>query len=193
MRIGTSFIAALLLVACGSSATPTEEAPASAPVADDGPAHDPTQLLAVGSVAPDFIAPDETGADRSLAGFRGNTVVLYFYPRDATPGCTVEACAFRDAWDRYASQGITVLGVSVDDVASHRAFQQEHELPFPLLADTDHAITDAYGARATSGDTIYSRRVTYVIGPDGVITHVFGDVDPGVHADEVLGAIGGAE
>jgi len=146
-------------------------------------------LLAVGAAAPDFSAPDQTGTARTLSAERGHVVVLYFYPRDATPGCTAEACAFRDSWARYEEAGVTIFGVSVDDVDSHRAFVEEHELPFPLLADTDASITDAYGVRAPDSDVVYSRRVTYVVGADGTIARVFDAVDPGVHADEVLAAI----
>lgn len=177
---------ALLLAACGPSA-PAE--PDSTAGAETPAGRDPTVLLEVGTRAPAFIGTDETGVDRTLAGFRGHVVVLYFYPRDATPGCTAEACAFREAWDEYADRGVVILGVSVDDVESHRAFQVEHQLPFSLLADTDHAITDAYGARAEGRDGILSRRVTYVIDGEGIIRHVFGEVDPGVHATEVLAAI----
>ena len=190
---------ALALAACGggepaedegvaeeSAGQETEESAADAPAEEA--AVDP-QLLAEGTPAPDFTAPDQSGTERTLSAERGHVVVLYFYPRDATPGCTAEACAFRDAWSRYEEAGVTVFGVSVDDVESHRAFAEEHELPFALLADTDVAITDAYGARAAQGDVVYSRRVTYVIDAEGNVARVFDDVDPGVHADEVLAAI----
>jgi peroxiredoxin Q/BCP len=143
-------------------------------------------LLAEGTAAPDFSVPDQTGAVRTLTAERGHPVVLYFYPRDATPGCTREACGFRDAWARYEAVGARVFGVSVDDVASHRAFAEEHELPFPLLADTEAQIADAYGVSHDAGTMA---RVTFLIGPDGTIARVYPSVDPGVHADELLGAI----
>jgi peroxiredoxin Q/BCP len=171
---------ASLLVACGGSTTTdpsTAESPTAAPAArQDG-------LLSVGTAAPDFAAPDQSGAMRTLAGERGHPVVVYFYPRDATPGCTREACAFRDAWDRYTAAGIQVFGVSSDTVESHRAFAEEHELPFPLLADPEARIADAYGVPHTGG---FMRRVTFVIDAEGIVQHVYPEVDPGVHADEIL-------
>jgi peroxiredoxin Q/BCP len=129
---------------------------------------------------------DQSGATRTLAAERGHPVVLYFYPRDATPGCTREACAFRDAWSRYQAAGAQVFGVSSDDVDSHRAFAAEHQLPFPLLADTEAHIADAYGVPHMGG---FMQRVTFLIGADGKVARVFPSVDPGVHADEVLAAI----
>jgi len=181
---------ALLLVACGGDSADEEAAPADEPTsgAEAEPAQ-PTMPLAEGTEAPGFTLQDQTGAERSLASERGHYVVLYFYPRDATPGCTTEACGFRDAWERYEERGITLFGVSVDDVASHAAFAEEHELPFALLADVDHDVSGAYGVLTQQGDTAYSRRVTYVIDDTGVIRHTFEDVDPGVHADEVLDRI----
>lgn len=143
-------------------------------------------LLAQGASAPDFSVPDQTGTTRTLAAERGHPVVLYFYPRDATPGCTREACGFRDAWARYEAVGARVFGVSIDDVDSHRAFAEEHGLPFPLLADTEAHVADAYGV---SHDAGYMERVTFLIAPDGTIARVFPSVDPGVHADELLDAI----
>lgn len=137
--------------------------------------------------APAFEAPDHDGQIRSLAEFEGQVVVLYFYPRDATPGCTAEACAFRDSWARFEEAGAVVLGVSTDDVDAHRAFATEHELPFPLLADPDESIAQAYGVPVRMG---YAKRMTFLIDRDGIVRRVFEDVDPGVHADEVLTAIG---
>ena len=136
--------------------------------------------------APDFEAQDQHGETRRLSEFAGKVVVLYFYPRDATPGCTTEACAFRDAWDRFEEAGAVVVGVSTDDVEAHRAFAEEHELPFPLLADPSESIAEAYGVPVRMG---YAKRMTFLIDGDGVIRRVFEDVDPGVHADEVLAAI----
>ncbi|MEZ4219762.1 MAG: redoxin domain-containing protein [Polyangiaceae bacterium] len=134
--------------------------------------------------APDFTAPDERGTQRSLAEFRGRTLVLYFYPKDGTPGCTREACAFRDAWQRLAATGAAVVGVSVDSVESHAQFKQKHALPFPLLSDPDGHILDAYGVpKSPQG---YAARTTFVIDAQGMIRRIFPEVDPAVHVDELL-------
>lgn len=143
-------------------------------------------LLSARDRAPEFAAADQTGQLRRLSEFRGHPVVLYFYPRDATPGCTREACAFRDVWARLQSTGAVVLGVSTDDVASHARFAQQHSLPFPLLADTSGALVRSYGVGSILG---MASRVTFLIAPDGSIARVWPHVDPGVHADEVLAAI----
>lgn len=190
-----SIALALCLSACGGStsgeAAPeddTASAEGEAPVAAEEEAVEPAapELLAAGTAAPDFSLPDQSGETRTLAAERGNPVVLYFYPRDATPGCTVEACAFRDAWARYEEVGVRLFGVSTDDVDSHRAFADEHELPFPLLADTEGTLADSYGVAHDGG---FARRVTFLIGPDGTVRHVFDRVDPAVHADEVLAQV----
>ncbi len=148
-------------------------------------------LIAVGTAAPAFSAQDQTGATRSLSDYAGKPVVLFFYPKDQTPGCTREACAFRDAWDRFRASNVVVLGVSTDDVSSHARFAAAHNLPFPLLADTAGSIARSYGVTLTLN---MAKRVTFLIGGDGRITHVFPDVDPGVHADDVLSKLvsGGA-
>jgi peroxiredoxin Q/BCP len=155
-------------------------APACATSAGGG-----SQLLTVGSAAPAFSAPDQTGTVRSLAELGGRPAVLFFYPKDGTPGCTAEACAFRNAWQRYEKAGVAVVGISTDDVAAHAAFAQQHQLPFPLLADTDAAIARAYGVDVTFR---MAKRVSFLVGADGKIVRVFPDVDPGVHAEEVLAA-----
>jgi peroxiredoxin Q/BCP len=143
-------------------------------------------LVRVHDSAPEFRAADQSGHARTLREFRGHTVVLYFYPRDGTPGCTREACAFRDAWDRLAAAGAQVIGVSSDDVASHRRFADEHHLSFPLLADGDGRIADSYGVRRILG---FDARVTFLIDREGRVAQVYPDVDPGVHADEVIRAV----
>jgi peroxiredoxin Q/BCP len=170
-RYALPFAAFLALSACSSS---NSSGPSSA------------QAL-LEQRAPEFRARDQEGRERMLSEFRGKVVVLYFYPRDATPGCTAEACAFRDAWQRFETAGAQVLGVSTDDVASHAAFAREHSLPFPLLADTDGAIARSYGVGTTLG---MAARVTFVINGNGVVAKVFPDVDPAVHVTEVLSAIG---
>jgi peroxiredoxin Q/BCP len=114
---------------------------------------------------------------------------LYFYPRDGTPGCTREACAFRDAWTRLAATGAQVIGVSSDDVASHARFAREHHLSFPLLSDDGGAIARAYGVRRTFG---LESRVTFIIDAEGRVARVFANVDPAVHADQVIAALQGS-
>jgi thioredoxin-dependent peroxiredoxin len=141
-------------------------------------------LLPAGGEAPDFMATDQAGEVRQLSLLaRDRAVVLFFYPRDGTPGCTREACAFRDAWDRLQSTGAIVIGVSTDDVESHARFAQEHELPFPLLSDPDGNVLERYGVPSAMG---MAARVTFVIDRDRRIARVFPDVDPAVHVDEVL-------
>lgn len=136
--------------------------------------------------APAFSARDQDGKTRTLAEFRGKPVVLYFYPKDGTPGCTKEACAFRDAWKKLQDRGAVVLGVSRDSVEKHKQFADEHRLPFPLLSDEDGAICSAYGVRTTLG---VPKRVTFLLDREGRIANTFPDVDPAVHVDEVVAAI----
>lgn len=156
-----------LLSACGASGPPAE-------------------MASVGSPAPSFSLPDQHGRMRTLEEFRGRPVVLYFYPRDATPGCTREACAFRDAWTRLQGAGAVVLGVSTDDAASHQRFIAEHELPFDLLSDSNEAVAHAYGVPVHFG---FTSRMTFLIDAQGRVAQRWHDVDPGVHADEVIAAI----
>ncbi|MBD2167567.1 peroxiredoxin [Calothrix membranacea FACHB-236] len=142
--------------------------------------------LAVGTDAPKFTAKDTNGNTVSLSDFAGKTVVLYFYPKDDTPGCTKQACSFRDAQPNYQGKDIVVLGVSADDEASHQAFTAKYNLNFPLLADTDHSLIKAYDVDGGG----YAKRVTYVIDPNGKITHVDGSVNTATHASDVLAALG---
>lgn len=146
--------------------------------------------LAEGAEAPEFTLQSDSGETVSLAQLRGKPVVLYFYPRDDTPGCTTEACEFRDAWDDVKRTGAVVLGVSPDTVASHRKFKSKFWLPFPLLADPDHKVAERYGAWGER--SMYGRkfqgilRTTFVIGSNGRIKKVFERVKPKGHAAEVL-------
>jgi len=140
-------------------------------------------LLPVGASAPDFTATTRAGEPVRLSSLRGHPVVVYFYPKDFTPGCTSEACAFRDAWARYQSQNVTIVGVSRDTEESHRKFVKQHELPFPLASDEDAAIARSYGVKSALG---VDARVTFLLGADGKIVKSWPDVDPGVHATEVL-------
>ena len=144
-------------------------------------------LLAEGADAPDFMALDQAGEPRQLSLLRRRRpLVLFFYPRDGTPGCTEEACAFRDAWQRLQATGAAVVGVSTDGVETHRAFAEEHELPFPLLSDPDGAALARYGVPSMMG---LAARVTFVIDRDGRIARVYPNVDPAVHLTEVLATL----
>ena len=199
MRQLVRLVLSISLCACGGGQEQTtgdSQEPTTGAEVDDTTAPDatateegPTTLLAVGTPAPDFTVSDQVGVRRTLSAERGHVVVIYFYPRDATPGCTAEACAFRDVWERFQDANIEVLGVSVDSVESHLAFAEQHQLPFSLLADTDAAITNAYGAATVDGPTVVAHRVTYIVDAQGTIAHVFDNVDPGVHDDEVLEVI----
>ncbi len=145
--------------------------------------------LSVGDTAPSFTVKDTNGNTVSLSDYAGKTVVLYFYPKDDTPGCTKEACSFRDNYDQYLSKGITVFGVSMDNESSHQAFTQKFNLPFPLLADIDGAITTAYDVAGDMNGIRYAKRVTYVIGGDGKISQVYESVKTDTHATDILGDI----
>ncbi|MEK7297818.1 MAG: peroxiredoxin [Planctomycetota bacterium] len=140
----------------------------------------------VGDVAPDFQVKDDSGKSRTLAEFRGKRVVLYFYPKDSTPGCTKEACSFRDGYHKLQEAGIVVLGVSFDSVESHRKFKEKQKLPFILLSDEKKAIADAYGASGGILGSLAAKRYTYLIDETGKIVHIFQKVDVQNHADEVL-------
>jgi len=140
-------------------------------------------LLPVGASAPDFQATTKAGEPVRLSSLRGHAVVVYFYPKDFTPGCTSEACAFRDAWAKYLAQNVTIVGISADTEESHRKFVKQHDLPFPLASDEDGAIARSYGVKRVLG---VEARVTFLLGPDGKVVKIWPDVDPGVHATEVL-------
>jgi peroxiredoxin Q/BCP len=142
--------------------------------------------LAVGTDAPSFTAKDTNGNTVSLSDFAGKTVVLYFYPKDDTPGCTKQACSFRDARSEYQNKDIVVLGVSKDDEVSHQQFTQKYNLNFPLLADTDGSIIKAYDVDGGG----YAKRVTYVIDPNGKIIHIDNAVNTTTHASDILAALG---
>ncbi|EGJ34903.1 MULTISPECIES: peroxiredoxin [Moorena] len=142
--------------------------------------------LQVGMDAPAFTVKDDEGNTVSLSDFAGKTVVLYFYPKDDTPGCTKEAQSFRDNYTEYQGKDMVVLGVSMDDEASHKQFKEKYGLPFTLLADTDGAITKAYDVDGGG----YSKRVTYIINGEGKITHVDETVKTATHAQDILAAMG---
>ncbi len=138
--------------------------------------------LAVGAPAPALRQRAHDGTEIDLSS-GGTPTLVYFYPRDGTPGCTKEACAFRDVWKRYEEAGVRIVGVSSDSDESHREFAKEHALPFPLVADEDHTWANAFGVDTTLGMT---GRDSFLIGADGKVAKVYRGVDPGVHADEVL-------
>jgi len=146
-----------------------------------------------GEQAPEFELKDSEGNLRKLSDFRGQTIVLYFYPRDNTPGCTTEACSFRDAYADFREAGVEVIGISPDSERSHASFMAKFELPFILLSDPDHSVCESYGVwgpKKMAGreyEGVY--RTTFVIGPDGVIKKVFEKVKPADHSQEVLAAV----
>jgi thioredoxin-dependent peroxiredoxin len=146
--------------------------------------------LQPGDDAPAFSLPDGDGNTVTLSDFRGKRVVLYFYPRDNTPGCTKEACGFRDAHADYQSKDVVVLGVSTDDGKSHTKFAAKFELPFPLLSDADSQVAtayDSYGLKKFMGKEYMGvSRKTFIIGPDGKIEKIYPKVKPENHAAEVL-------
>ena len=152
-------------------------------------------MVKEGATAPAFKTTDTNGKSLSLKDFRGQKVVLYFYPKDDTPGCTKEACSFRDGFLKFKKRGITILGVSPDSEKSHQKFTAKYKLPFTLLADTDHSIADAYGVygeKKFMGRTYMGiHRTTFLIDEKGKIKKVFEKVKPEDHADEVLGAFSG--
>jgi peroxiredoxin Q/BCP len=149
-------------------------------------------MLKEGTAAPNFTANNANGETVRLKDLRGRKVVLYFYPKDDTPGCTKEACSFRDAFVDFRKRGIDVLGVSVDSEASHKKFTAKYKLPFTLLADPDHSIADAYGVygeKKFMGRTYMGvKRITFLIDEKGKIKKVFEKVKPEEHAREVLQA-----
>ena len=150
-------------------------------------------MIEEGKPAPDFELRSDSGESVSLAGLRGRPVVLYFYPRDDTPGCTTQACGIRDAYGEFERAGAVVLGVSPDDEGSHVKFREKYDLPFPLLADTDHAVAEEYGAwgeKKFAGKRYTGvLRSTFVIDADGNVKKVMRNVKPATHADDVLAAL----
>jgi len=149
--------------------------------------------LAAGVQAPDFVLSDENKTQRRLSDFRGRIVVLYFYPKDDTPGCTTEACNFRDDYSAYINADVIILGVSADSPESHVKFKEKYRIPFSLLADSGHKVCDQYGvwgAKKFMGrDYDGVKRTTFLIDSNGRIAKVFENVRPSEHSSEVLAAI----
>jgi peroxiredoxin Q/BCP len=144
-------------------------------------------MLPVGSPAPEVVGTDAKGSTFKLSAQKGHYAIVYFYPKDDSAGCTREACAFRDAFDKFVAAGVTIFGVSRDPAPSHEAFMKKYTLPFPLVPDPSGAVQKAY--RVPSLHEGIAARVSFLIGPDGKVARVFPDVDPGVHAKELLGVI----
>jgi peroxiredoxin Q/BCP len=147
-------------------------------------------LLESGADAPAIEAVAHDGTTVKLADYKGKPVVVYFYPKDDTPGCTVQAQSFRDDWGDLSKRGVVVLGVSTDDNSSHKAFAEKYELPFKLLPDTERKIAGAFGVPVVNG---HAKRVTFLIDKQGKIARVFPEVTPKGHADEVLAAVAALE
>ncbi len=150
--------------------------------------------ISAGISAPEFELPDEDGILRKLSDYRGNYLVLYFYPKDDTPGCTTEACNFRDDYSQYQQAGVVILGVSPDKPAKHTKFIAKYQLPFTLLADVEHKVCELYdvwGRKKSMGreyDGVF--RTTFLIDANGMIVRVFEKVSPANHSKEVLSALG---
>jgi peroxiredoxin Q/BCP len=146
--------------------------------------------LKEGDIAPDFELKDYNGVSLSLSSLRGKYVVLYFYPKDDTPGCTIEAKSFRDSYQEFLSLGVAVVGISVDDQSSHKRFCEKYALPFPLLSDENHEVVKAYGVWGSK--SLYGKifegtnRITFVIDPDGKISKIWKKVNVNGHTNEVL-------
>lgn len=153
--------------------------------ADAAPAASPAE----GSAAPDFKLQDQAGKWHSLKQYKGKWVVLYFYPKDFTGGCTTQACSLRDNIFAFNKENAVILGVSVDDVASHEKFAKEHSLPFDILADPTREVSGRYGVLFSAGTAQLASRQTFLIGPDGKIVKHWDKVDPKGHSDMVLAEI----
>lgn len=147
-------------------------------------------MLEVGTIAADFTLPDENGTDVSLSEFKGKKVVLYFYPKDSTPGCTKQACAFKTAYDEFKHKDIVVIGISKDSSASHKKFKEKYELPFILLADTQRTVIEAYDVWKEK--SLYGKkymgitRSTYIIDEQGMIIKTFEKANPANNATDIL-------
>ncbi|HEY2208666.1 MAG TPA: thioredoxin-dependent thiol peroxidase [Gaiellaceae bacterium] len=150
-------------------------------------------MVSEGQPAPEFTLEDDTGETVSLSDFRGKPVVLYFYPKDDTPGCTAQACGIRDAYGEFEQAGAVVLGVSPDKVGKHVKFKEKYDLPFTLLADPEHEVAERYGVwgekKYMGRSYLGVNRTTFLVAPDGTVAKVMHDVKPDSHADDVLAAL----
>ena len=150
------------------------------------PAGIANEQVEVGAIAPDFELPDQDGELHSLEDYRGQWVVLYFYPKDETPGCTTQACEFRDNIFAFRDLNAQILGVSLDDVESHKDFAENHSLPFPLLADTEGDAATAYGVKTRMFGMTVAKRQTFIVAPDGNLAKHYAEVDVDEHSQRVL-------
>ena len=139
-------------------------------------------MLDIHTIAPDFTLLDQGGKEHSLSYHRGSYVLIYFYPKDDTPGCTKEACTIRDAYKDFESNGVKVFGISADSVESHKKFAEKYDLPFTLLSDPAKKVITLYGADGA----LLTKRISYLINPDGTIAKAYPDVDPAHHGAEIL-------
>ena len=152
-------------------------------------------MLKTGEKAPSFKLQDSEGKVHSLEEYQGKTIVVYFYPKDDTPGCTKEACSFRDDYSAFKEAGVEIIGISPDTIESHQKFSEKYDLPFTLLADPDHKVSEAYevwGQKKSFGreyEGVF--RTTFIIGPESKIKRVFENVKPSDHSQEVLGEVSG--
>lgn len=151
-----------------------------------GSAEEVEMVVATGQVAPDFSLQDQNGETRTLSNYRRHWVVLYFYPKDDTPGCTQEACRFRDDLPAFGKLDAVVLGVSVDNPESHARFSSKHGLPFPLLADTDGGVARQYGALSSLVFIRFAKRHSFIIDPQGKIAKIYRQVRPETHSQQVV-------
>ncbi|SFR92173.1 peroxiredoxin Q/BCP [Dyella sp. OK004] len=146
----------------------------------------PSTLPQAGQAAPDFRLQDQNGKWHTAAEHRGHWLVLYFYPKDFTPGCTTEVCTFRDDIAKLRQAGADVVGVSLDDVKSHAEFAAKYKVPFPLLADSEHKMSEAYGVLTSKMGMHYAKRTTFLVDPQGKVAKVYQDVDPEKNSAQVL-------
>lgn len=145
--------------------------------------------LKTGDIAPDFTLPNQKGEATTLSHFRGQWVILYFYPKDNTPGCTREACHFRDDTLQIKNLGAQIIGISLDDQESHQRFQQQHHLSFPLLSDTNGTVSRTYGSLFSFGPLRFSKRHTFIIDPKGHIAALFRQVKPASHSRQIIATL----
>ena len=143
-------------------------------------------VLKPGTKAPDFALKDDQGKTHRLSDYRGKMVVLYFYPKDFTPGCTAEACNLRDNFETLQKKGIVILGVSYDSPQKHKEFKEKYHLPFPLLSDAAKTVAAQYGAKSTLTGFLFAKRITYLIDKKGFVLHVFDKVKTKSHAQQIL-------
>jgi peroxiredoxin Q/BCP len=179
-----SIAALVLAVGCTHDKTPTVDTSKASGAATTTGA---TEEIAVGKPPPDFTATAHDGTVVHLAALTGKPVVIYFYPKDETPGCTKEACSFRDAWDDLSKKGVVMIGISGDDDASHKKFAEHHKLPFLLVSDPDGKIAKQFGVPFTAG---FAGRQTFVIDASGNVKKIYRSVDVTSHAKEIAGDLG---